>query len=104
MPVSPYFIGYIGPINPPHAEFICRNPSCNHFNRSARSKREALSTGNSPQSNASPPQPSNQSSPQATPSPLERSSSTLNEPVVHDSDPDAPTVDSIDAGVMEVDS
>ncbi|KAF5363377.1 hypothetical protein D9756_000011 [Leucocoprinus leucothites] len=92
------------------AQFICRNPSCNHFNRSARSKRETPNTNTSPHPNLSPPsitpslsQRSDRHSPQATPSPA-HTSSLSDESPAHDSDPDAPTVDSIDAGQMEVDS
>ncbi|KAJ3569166.1 hypothetical protein NP233_g5230 [Leucocoprinus birnbaumii] len=93
------------------AQFICRNPRCNHFNRSARSKRGNPSANASPHSNLSPPsitpsssRRSNQHSPEATPSPPPRPASGPDESSVRDSDPDVPTVDSIDAGHMEVDS
>lgn len=81
-------------------EFICRNPNCNHMNRSARSKRTdpnpnvpsspRSSDRRSPSASASPRQPSTSLAPKVTPT--------------DGSDPDAPTVDSIDAGVMEVDA
>jgi len=85
------------------AQFICRNPSCNHFNRSIRSKRHPSSANSSPPSITSPlPNRVNRNSPSATPSP--QHPSLPNESRGDNSDADAPTVDSIDAGMMEVDS
>ncbi|KAF9445216.1 hypothetical protein P691DRAFT_805977 [Macrolepiota fuliginosa MF-IS2] len=87
------------------AQFVCRNTNCNHFNRSARSKQDP-SVITSQTNTPSPRHETNRRiSPSATPSPPpQRASPALNEATAHDSDPDAPTVDSIDAAMMEVDS
>ncbi|KAL9713275.1 hypothetical protein Ac2012v2_004516 [Leucoagaricus gongylophorus] len=92
------------------AKFVCRNPACNHFNRSVRSKRESSSLNSSPCSSASPSPDTlpNFRRPSRGPShrshqvpPVRRNSFA---PPVHSSDPDAPTVDFMDTSQMEVDS
>ncbi|XP_006456963.1 hypothetical protein AGABI2DRAFT_212194 [Agaricus bisporus var. bisporus H97] len=87
------------------AQFICRNPNCNHLNRSARSKRTDPNTNVPSQYNTPSPRPSDRHSPSASPSSQQHPTSFAPKVTPTDgSDPDAPTVDSIDAGVMEVDA
>lgn len=85
-------------------EFICRNPNCKHFNPSFRSKRQVLSANSPPRSpTSSPPNRDSQTMPSTTPPP-QQPPSTLNDSRGDTLDADAPTVDPVDVGVMEVDS
>lgn len=85
-------------------EFICRNPSCQHFNPSLRSKRQVSSVNPSPRSTtSSPPDRVSRNLHSAAPSPQQQSS-IPDESRGDTTDADAPTVDPVDAGMMEVDS
>jgi len=95
-----------------HVEFVCRNPSCNHFNRSIRSKRESSSPNSSPCSSVSPSPVTLPQSRRLSQGPSHRSHRTIHvrhnpaapdQPSAHSSDPDAPTVDFVDTSAMEVD-
>lgn len=96
-----------------HEEFVCRNPSCNHFNRSVRSKRESSSPNSSPCSSVSPSPATLPHSRRLSQGPSHRSHHIVNvrrNPTIpnqssaHSSDPDVPTVDFVDTSAMEVDS